>query len=127
MSKKILVLDIETSGFLGQDGSILEVGIVELDLENGEIKQLYDSLCREDIFDESHKENPFGWIFENSDLTFEEVLKAPAFEIVKKQVQEILDKYPLGCTAFNNAFDFGFLRDRGLQRAVSRRFWDPGS
>ena len=113
--KKITVLDIETSGFLNQGGSIVEIGIVELNLDNGEVKGLFNSLCKEDIFDETHKEGRFGWIFDNSDLKFEDVMNAPAFDSVKKQVQEILDKYPLGCTAFNNSFDFGFLRDRGLR------------
>jgi DNA polymerase-3 subunit epsilon len=113
--KKILVLDIETSGFKNQGGSIVEIGIVELNLETGEVKELYDSLCKEDRFDETHTEGKFGWIFEHSDLTFEEVMKAPEFGVVKNQVQSILDKYPLGCTAFNNSFDFGFLRDRGIK------------
>ena len=112
--KKILVLDIETTGFLKQGGSIVEIGIVELDLDNGEINEVYSSLCKEDIFNERHQEHPYGWIFNNSDLKFKEVMKASEFAIVKNQVQTILDKYPLGCTAFNNFFDFGFLRDRGL-------------
>ena len=113
--KKILVLDIETTGFLNQGGSIVEIGIVELNLDNGEIKEVYNSLCREKILSAKHKEEPFGWIFRNSDLTPEEVRKAPEFEKVKEEVQEILDQYPLGCTAFNNAFDFGFLRSRGFK------------
>lgn len=112
---KILVLDIETTGFLNQGGSIVEIGIVELNLDNGEIKEVYNSLCREEILTAKHRDAPFGWIFRNSDLKVEDVRKAPDFKIVKKEVQEILDKYPLGCTAFNNAFDFGYLRNRGIE------------
>lgn len=112
--KKILVLDIETTGFLQKKGSIVEIGIVELNLENGEVKEVYDSLCKESIFSENHTKEPFGWIFQNSDLKPEDVENAPDFEIVKKEVQDILDLYPLGCTAFNNAFDFGYLKDRGI-------------
>lgn len=112
--KKILVLDIETTGFLNEGGSIVEIGIVELNLNNGDCKIIYNSLCRENILTAKHKEEPFGWIFRNSDLTVEEVRNAPLFEKVKKEVQEILNKYPLGCTAYNNVFDFGFLRDRGI-------------
>lgn len=112
---KILVLDIETTGFLNQGGSVVEIGIVELNLDNGEVKLIYDSLCREDILTAKHRESPFGWIFKNSDLKIEELREAPKFDIVKKEVQSILDKYPLGCTAFNNQFDFGFLRNRGVK------------
>lgn len=112
---KILILDIETTGFQNQGGSIVEIGIVSLDLTNGEIEEVFNSLLREDILTEKHRKPPFGWIFNNSDLTPEDVRNAPnAFDVLSK-AQNILNKYPLGCTAFNNRFDFGFLRDRGLQ------------
>lgn len=111
---KILVLDIETTGFLQKGGSIVEIGIVELDLSNGNIKEVYNSLCREEILTAKHREEPFGWIFRNSDLTIDEVRNAPAFEKVKEEVQELINKYPKGCTAYNNTFDFGFLEDRGI-------------
>ncbi len=109
---KILVLDIETTGFLKAGGSIVEVGIVSLDLDNGSTTVVLDTLLREDMLDKGHKN---AWIFENSDLTFEEVLKAPAAAEVFKKVQEILDAYPAGVTAYNKDFDFTFLRDRGLK------------
>lgn len=112
---KILVLDIETTGFLNQGGSIVEIGIVELNLENGEIKEVFNSLLKEDILTARHRSKPFGWIFENSDLTVEELRNAPKSETVLKEVQEILNKYPLGCTAYNKQFDFGFLRNRGIK------------
>lgn len=37
---KILILDIETTGFLQQGGKIVEIGIVELDLSNGNKKKI---------------------------------------------------------------------------------------
>lgn len=111
---KILVLDIETTGFLDKGGSIVEIGIVELDLETGETEIVFDSLLREEILTEDHFKEPFGWIFKNSDLTTEAVLAAPPAAEVFKQVQEILDSYPAGCTAYNKKFDFGYLRNRGL-------------
>lgn len=107
----ILILDIETTGFLNNGGSIVEIGIVELNLETGEIVELYDSLCREDILTAKHRN---AWIFENSDLTVDAVRNAPPFSIVKEEVQDILNLYPKGCTAFNNVFDFGFLENRGI-------------
>ncbi len=111
---KILIIDIETTGFLNKGGSIVEIGAVELDLRNGQIKEVFSSLCREKILTEKHRKHPFGWIFENSDLKIDDVRNAPYFESVKNDFQEIINKYPLGVTAFNNDFDFGFLEDRGI-------------
>jgi DNA polymerase-3 subunit epsilon len=31
------------------------------------------------------------------------------------EIQNVLNKYSLGATAYNKAFDFGFLKSRGLQ------------
>jgi len=115
MEKKILILDIETTGFLKQGGSIVEIGIVELNLDNGEIKHIFDSFCREDILTAKHRKPPYGWIFNNSDLTPAMVRSAPSFNDVAVEVQEIINGYPIGCTAFNNVFDFDFLEDRGIE------------
>ena len=112
---EILILDIETTGFLNQGGSIVEVGIVSLNLETGKVKEIFDSLLKEDILTARHREEPFGWIFKNSDLTVEAVRNAPRAKDVLSKVQEILDLYPMGCTAYNNKCDFGFLEDRGLK------------
>ena len=105
---------MKTTGFLGQGGSIVEVGIVDLDLNTGEITEVFESLLREKILTEEHGVKPFGWIFKNSDLTLEEVMDGPLAEEVFPRIQKVLDRYPLGCTAFNKRFDFGFLTDRGL-------------
>ena len=112
---KILILDIETTGFLPQGGSIVEIGIVELNLDTGEIIEIFQSLLREKILNWDHGKPPYGWIFKNSDLTLEELRTAPNAYIIFSQVQEILNSYPIGCTAYNNKFDFGFLIDRGLK------------
>jgi len=112
---KILVLDIETTGFQNQGGSIVEIGIVELCLESGNVKTIFDSLMREDILTAKHREEPMGWIFRNSTLTVEEVRDAPLAKDILPQVQDVLNQYPLGCTAYNKNFDFGFLKSRGLK------------
>jgi len=113
--QKILVLDIETTGFLNQGGSIVEIGIVELCLETGHVKVIFDSLLREDILTARHREKPMGWIFRNSNLSIEEVRNAPPASEVFLKVQKILNDYPKGCTAYNKQFDFGFLKNRGLE------------
>jgi len=113
MQNKILILDIETTGFLQKGGSIVEIGAVDLDLDSGKIREVFNSLCREEIFID-----PFAWIFENSDLTPDDIINAPSFEFVKKKFQWVINRYPLGATAFSNVFDFGFLEDRGINFPV---------
>lgn len=115
MEKKILVIDIETTGFLDQGGSIVEVGMVALDLENGTVDVVFDSVCREDMLTAKHREEPMGWIFRNSSLTIEAVREAPRWEPVARDIQRIIDSYPLGCTAYNRQFDISFLESRGIR------------
>lgn len=113
MSKVILVLDIETTGFLNQGGKIVEIGIIKLDLETGDIMTAYNSLVKEQGLDISHTQGQFGWIFKNSNLTYEEVLKAQTFESQRQLLQKLFNQYP--ATAYNKEFDFGFLKNRGFQ------------
>lgn len=103
----MLIVDIETTGFLNAGGLICEVGIVELDLSNGDKKIIYNELVKEDGFNESHSNS---WIFSNSDLKFSDVAEAKPLD--KQAIQNILDTYPV--TAYNKKFDFGFLRNRGI-------------
>lgn len=44
---EILIIDLETTGFLTQGGKIVEVGIVELDLETGNKKIIFDQVVHE--------------------------------------------------------------------------------
>ena len=92
-----------------ENGLILEVGIVELNLATGETKILFDSFVKEPDFGKEHKDS---WIFHNSDLKFEDCETAPSLDHVKNQIQEIFNRYSL--TAYNNSFDFGFIESRGF-------------
>ena len=106
-NSKIAIVDIETTDFLNNGGLIVEIGIVELNLETGEVKTLYDELVKEESFGEYHKNS---WIFSNSNLTYDEVLKANPIDYNK--IQDILNKY--SATAYNKRFDFDFLKSRGF-------------
>ena len=65
MDSKILIIDIETTGFSPTKSEIVEIGIVELDLSNVKIETLFDQLINEGItFEEINK----SWIFKNSDV-----------------------------------------------------------
>lgn len=110
---KILILDIETTGFLQQGGKIVEVGIVELDLTNGDRKIIFSEVCHESGITLDEVQN--SWIVKNSDLNMESIKYSGSLESKKQRIQKILDDYPLGATAFNNAFDFGFMENRGIK------------
>lgn len=109
---KILILDIETTGFLQMGGKIVEIGIVELDLSNGNRQIIFDSVCWETGLTE--KEVDESWIVKNSDLTKEAIRNSKNLKILQPEIQEIINRYTPGATAFNNAFDFGFLESRGF-------------
>lgn len=112
IDKRILIIDIETTGFLTNGGKIVEIGIVSIDLENGKKEVLFDSLCKEKGI--TLPEIETSWIVRNSDMNPLEVWNAPILEDLKPQIQSILNEYPNGCTAYNNVFDFGFMEDRGF-------------
>lgn len=109
---KILILDIETTGFLQSGGKIVEIGIVGLNLETGAKKKLFDEVCHERPITRKEVEN--SWIVKNSTLTVEAIQKSKQLIEFKPAIQSLLNKFPAGATAFNNAFDFGFLENRGF-------------
>ncbi|WP_424945916.1 3'-5' exoribonuclease domain-containing protein [Candidatus Spongiihabitans sp.] len=112
--KEIAIVDIETSGFQNQGGLIVEIGIVGLNLETGNITTEFESIVKENGFGEKHSKDPYGWIFQNSDLNYDDVLQAHDLTKMIPDIQAIFNKYSLGATAFNKQFDFGFLKSRGL-------------
>ncbi len=107
--KKFAVIDIETTGLRPENGSIIEIGVVELDLETGETKIIFDSLIKEPTFGNNEKNK---WIFNNSNINFEDILEAPALDDVRFEIQELFNNYWI--TAFNKSFDIGFLESRGF-------------
>lgn len=113
MSKIILVVDIETTGYLEQGGKIVEIGIVKLNLDSGETTPIYNSLIKEPGFDKTHISGKFGWIFKNSDLNYDDILNAPNLDSQRFLIQYLFDRYH--ATAYNKDFDFGFLRNRGFK------------
>jgi DNA polymerase III alpha subunit (gram-positive type) len=109
---EILITDIETTGFLQQGGKIVEVGIVSLNLLTGEKKTLFDQVCHERPITKQEVEE--SWIVKNSDLTLDMIQKSKQLSHYIPWLNEIYKAYPLGGTAFNNAFDNGFLKSRGI-------------
>lgn len=112
MNNKILILDIETTGFLPK-GKIVEIGVVELDVMTGEKRILYDQVCKPEGI--TRKEVEESWIVQNGYMTVEEIRLARPLMHIIEEVQIIVDAYPLGATAYNNKFDFDFLTSVGLR------------
>ncbi|MFX1447634.1 MAG: exonuclease domain-containing protein [Promethearchaeota archaeon] len=100
---------METTDLKPENGLIIEIGIVELNLKTGRTRVLFDSTVKESSFGDFHKD---AWIFCNSDLKFEDIENAPNLNHVRRKIQEILDHYSL--TAYNTSFDFGFMESRGF-------------
>lgn len=109
----IAIVDLETTGFLHQKGLIVEIGIASLNFNNGEVTKEFESLVKEPGFNEVHTRPPYGWIFSNSSLRFEDVNEAPSMKSLYDEIQETLNKFN-GVTAYNAAFDLPFLRSRSF-------------
>ncbi|MHA1730712.1 MAG: 3'-5' exonuclease [Promethearchaeota archaeon] len=107
---KLCVLDVETTGLDPHLHHLVEVGLVELDLDTGGTRVLFESLVREPGLSPAERD---AWIFNNSDLSYEEVSAAPPLFRVRGEVVRHLRAYRT--TAFNSQFDFGFLTERGIR------------
>lgn len=104
------IIDIETTDWLPKGGKIVEIGIASLNIETGEIKEVFGSVCREPgLTAKDHN----AWIFQNSDLTVEQVRNAPLLSDLQGEIQQHIGHFN-AVTAYNKAFDFDYLRDRGF-------------
>ncbi len=108
---EIAVVDIETTSKYSWMGTIVEIGICCLNLKNGNISKLLDTVVREPDFDEI--KNTDAWIFKNSTLTVQEVLDAPEWKIIRPKINQIFDKFSV--SAYNKQFDLTWLRERGIK------------
>lgn len=107
----ILIIDIETTGFLNTGGKICEIGMVSLCKYSGMINVVYDKVINPFISDDELSKS---WIVSNGYMTLEEINNGVKFEDIKDEIQEIINSYPSGSTAYNNIFDFGFLESYGI-------------
>lgn len=109
---KILIIDIETTGFLGQGGKIVEIGIVELCLNTGEKRIVFDQVINPEL---NNEEIDKSWIVQKGWMKTEEIQKGIGFGFIKMKLQELIYSYPEGATAFNSRFDFDFLESYGIK------------
>lgn len=107
---KILVVDIETTGFYPND-AIVEIGISLVDTKAKTIKLVFDKVVKDKKFVKWKHKN--AWIFQNTTLKVEDVDKAKPLEFYFNDIQKLFDKYPM--TAFNKSFDLRFLKNVGFK------------
>jgi DNA polymerase III epsilon subunit-like protein len=110
---KILVIDIETTGFINSGGKIVKVGIVSLDLTNGDREIVFSSLVHE--IGITLEEVQKSWIVQNGYITMEEIRYSPNLSTKLAEIQAIISAHEHGATAFNRSFDFDFLESRGIK------------
>lgn len=110
---KILVVDIETTGFLGSGGCIVELGAVSLDMETGVIEVVYDKVFNPGL---EREELEKSWIVSNGYMSAETILAGIKFDDEREAIQAIVDIYD-GVTAFNRNFDIQFLEVYGIKFA----------
>jgi len=119
-SDKILVIDIETTGFNHKNDCILELGIVELNLESGEINEIFDKQFKEPHLTAKHHN---AWIFENGFMTHDDVRSAKPLLDYFNEIQSIFNSSLGKICAWNRSFDVDFLKSRGFE--LGKNMADP--
>lgn len=105
----VLIVDVETTSLKSEIGSLIQVGVSELDKETGMIKPVYESYINDGV-----PIDPKAWIFENTPLTPAKIEeKWVSIAVVKEILTELFKDKPV--TAYNKEFDFKWLRSRGVE------------
>ncbi len=116
LDNRLLVVDIETTGFSQAKDFILELGIVSLNLDDGSIEHLFDETFSHPSMTAKHRS---AWIFGNSDLTVAEVRESETLKYYFDEIQAIFHDYAGRITAWNRDFDVRFLEYHGFRLGPS--------
>ena len=90
MKNEIIVLDIETTGLNPNEDFILELGMVKLNLDNGEITTLFNQVFKDPNLRARHHK---AWIFENGFMSVEEIRNALPISYYFDEIQNIFDQH----------------------------------
>jgi DNA polymerase-3 subunit epsilon len=107
---KLLIIDIETTGYIPEGHSIVEIGIVLCDSDTRETIPVFNQIVKDDEWDYDKHSN--AWIFQNTDLTPDDVQFSNHIDYYREELQSLFDTYLI--TAYNKRFDVGFLTARGF-------------
>ncbi len=122
---EILIVAIETANIDYKKDNwaidnclICEIGIANLNLDSGKIKQVFNQICKED-----DSPDPKSWIFKTTSLTCEMIAESTHFEDLKDKLQDILNSKPV--TSWDHDFDLDSLECPSRCLAIPTKFWDP--
>ena len=119
---KLLIIDIETTGLVPEGNAIVEIGIVLCDTDTRETTTVFNQIVKDNEFDYNKHKN--SWIFQNTDLTPEEVQNANNLDTYREELQNLFDQYPI--TAYNKRFDISFMAARGFKLNDTKDLMDNG-
>lgn len=115
---KILVVDIETDNINTTKGSIIEIGIVEIDPHLLEISGIPTGF----IINEGNIIDRNAWIFSHSTLQPEDIEQGIPLDDSLKFILNLIFEFHW-VTAYNQQFDFNWLISRGIK--IPNRTFDP--
>ncbi len=101
--EEIYVVDTETTGLDGGPRDlVVDIGICLADIGKGTVKEIYSSVVGYDVTEwEDHRSK--AWIFENTDLTLDDVAAAKPLFKVREEVMDLLKGKTV--TSYNVSFD----------------------
>jgi len=108
---KILVVDLETTGFYQNSDAIVEIGIALVDTVTKKIELVFDNVVKDKKFNAKRHKN--SWIFQNTNLKVEDVENANPLDDYFDKIQDLFDTYKM--TAYNKSFDIRFLTAAGFK------------
>ena len=111
MPNEIIVLDIETTGLNPNEDLILELGMVKLNLDSGEIKVLFNQVFKDPKLTAKHRK---AWIFENGFMEIDEIRNALPLAEYFDEIQSLLNPFKGRIVAWNRDFDSAFLIKSGF-------------
>jgi DNA polymerase III epsilon subunit-like protein len=104
----ILIVDCETTSLYSNMGSLVNVGVTELDENTGMITPKFEALIKDGV-----ALDPKAWVFQHTTLTPQDIEeKGLPIEQVVEVLNELFKDKPV--TAYNTKFDYGWLRSRGV-------------
>lgn len=104
MTANVYVLDTETTGLNGAAAGdkVVEIGVSRVDLDRGKVYPEYGRIVRQELT-ETEKN---AWVFQNTDLTPEEVENSPYSVFACMCPLALYGRGDFPFTAYNRAFDF---------------------
>lgn len=108
----VIIIDVETTGFSYSKDHIIEIGMVELNIVTGKKILLYSEFVAPEL---DLDELQTTWILSQGHINILDIVFAKSLEDQRQQIQGLLNLYPIGCTAYNNTFDFGFMEAKGFE------------